>query len=180
MGLAVMQYVQDYDETFPFADISYAVAAPRPYAGGSSATHRWTDMIYPYAKNRQMFMCPSETGVYAGYGWNANLGYWGTLTRTGEIYQGVKLATIVKPAETVVIADSGRHPAHYGDNSYLLWKAMHCSRFIPARHNEGANIVFSDGHAKWYSIQLTPGHADTSTAPTLPPAGVLWRPDGTD
>ncbi len=180
MGLATMQYLQDYDETFPFADISYAVSVPRPYTGSPSATHKWPDMLWPYAKNKQMFKCPSHPHVWVSYGYNANLGYWGTLTRTGAIYQGVKLATVVKPAETVVIADTARDSHYGGDNSYVLWKSMHCSRFVPARHNGGANLVLCDGHAKWYSIQVTPNHVDTSTPPTSPPVGVLWRADGTD
>ena len=180
MGLAVMQYIQDYDETFTFCDITYSESVPRPYTGGTTTAHKWPDTLWPYAKNKQMFKCPSHPNVWVSYGYNANLGYWGTLTRTGDIYQGVKLATIKKPAETVVIADTARDPHYGGDNSYVLWKSMHCSRFVPPRHNEGSNLVFCDGHAKWYGIQATPGHADASTAPTRPPAGVLWRPDGTD
>jgi len=179
LGLAVMQYVQDYDETFPFADISYAVAVLRPYSGGISATHKWADMIYPYVKNTQTFKCPSGPRVWISYAWNANLGYWGTTTRTGAIYQGVPLATVEKPAETVVIADTERDSHYSGDNSYLLWSSMHCSRFMPARHNGGANLALCDGHAKWYGVAVTPDHVDTGTWPTQPPVGVLWRPDGT-
>jgi len=167
MGLAVMQYVQDYDEVFPFADISLATPALRPYTGGSNATHKWADMIYPYVLNKQVFLCPSGPTAWISYGWNANLGYW-----------GVKLATVIKPAETVVIADTATDGHYSGDNSYVLWKAMHCSRYIPPRHNEGANMVMCDGHAKWYQIQATPGHVDVSTVPTQPPVGVLWAPDG--
>lgn len=179
MGLAVMQYVSDYDEIFPFADITYATAAVRPYTGGSSVTHKWADMIYPYVLNKQIFKCPSGPAVWINYGWNANLGYWGTNTRTGPTYQGVKLATVIKPAETVIIADTATDGHYSGDNSYVLWATMHCSRYIPPIHNEGANLVLCDGHAKWYQIQATPGHVDTSTRPTQPPAGVLWTPDGT-
>ncbi len=178
MGLATMQYLQDYDDTFPFADITYSVAVPRPFSGGTYTTHCWPNMIYPYVMNKQVFYCPSDP-VWASYGWNMSLGYWGTNTRTGAIYQGVKLATIVKPAETLMIADSSRHPTHYSsNNSYILQKTMHCSRFIPDRHNGGANIAFCDGHAKWYSIQMNADHVDVSTVPSWAPTGVLWATDG--
>ncbi len=182
MGLAVMQYVQDYDETYAFCSITYATTAPRPFYGGSSTSHTWPEMLYPYVKNVQIFRCPS-VGNYLSYGWNANLGYWGTDTRVGDIYQGVNLAKIERPAETLVIADSdwtgvSDYPS---SNAMTLWKSFHVSRFIPARHNGGANIVFCDGHAKWYQVPLDPNYTGTGSPPlTVPPAGVLWRPDGTD
>src|SRR5579859_6644071 len=48
IGLAIMMYVQDYDETFPMDQ--YDTSAP----GGvpdDNTLRFWTDFVYPYIKN---------------------------------------------------------------------------------------------------------------------------------
>ncbi len=54
IGLAFVQYVQDYDETyFPF---SYS--GNDPNAAGLETF--WTDLLQPYTKSRGVFACPSN------------------------------------------------------------------------------------------------------------------------
>ncbi len=49
LGLAYMQYVQDYDETFPFCE-KYGAAG----AG-------WAGRVYPYVKSVGVYECPDDT-----------------------------------------------------------------------------------------------------------------------
>ncbi len=62
LGLAVMQYTQDYDETFPLAN----------YSGWDVP---WPVTVQPYVKSLQVFQCPSDssagqaTPTGAGGGW---------------------------------------------------------------------------------------------------------------
>src|SRR5207248_9552467 len=61
LGLALMQYVQDYDECFP-------PRMPNPKPGPSfpcraCRTLDWRIYPQPYAKNDQLFHCPSDFGV---------------------------------------------------------------------------------------------------------------------
>ena len=51
LGLGILQYVQDYDDTMPSPQL----------AGTSVATplYSWRVMIYPYVKNTQIYQCPS-------------------------------------------------------------------------------------------------------------------------
>jgi prepilin-type processing-associated H-X9-DG protein len=99
------------------------------------------------------------------------------------MYEGVAMASVKYVAETLIIADSDwtHSTDDYGfSNSYVLDSVPHVSRFIPARHNEGANLVFADGHAKWYQVPEDPSYTGTgSPRLTLNPAGILWSPDGT-
>lgn len=68
--LGFLMYAQDHNETFPNA------------AG-------WSDAIYPYVKNRQIFQCPDGDG----YAMNPKV-------------SGVPLTTIASPAQTVLLYDA--------------------------------------------------------------------------
>lgn len=59
MGLAFMQYTQDYDEKFPrlqLSTLSGATKAP-PY----TYPYGWADALYPYTKSTQLLQCPSDS-----------------------------------------------------------------------------------------------------------------------
>ena len=63
IGLGILQYYQDYDETVP--------AGTDPYGMGCG----WAGQIQPYIKNVGVFLCPSDTnpGDIISYALNANL-----------------------------------------------------------------------------------------------------------
>lgn len=54
MGLGIMQYTQDYDETYPQA---YWYPNDSSSAGGYA---HWSGTIQPYVKSNQLFVCPSD------------------------------------------------------------------------------------------------------------------------
>src|SRR5437870_13519810 len=54
IGMALMQYVQDYDETFPYMRF-HGMAAPR-----GSHTYVWRNAIRPYLKSLDILGCPSN------------------------------------------------------------------------------------------------------------------------
>jgi len=55
VGVALMQYVQDYDETYP---LSYYYV--NPAVGGPGGYFHWSYTAQPYIKNWQIFVCPSD------------------------------------------------------------------------------------------------------------------------
>src|SRR5437667_7399959 len=60
MGLGLSMYVQDYDETYPWAIHTLDTINPT-----------WAGLIYPYVKNLAVFACPSQLDldlVKAGLG----------------------------------------------------------------------------------------------------------------
>ena len=57
LGLAMMQYVQDYDETFPTTGLY----------DFSSLGNYWAYRIQPYMKSVQVVWCPSDSGSSSGY-----------------------------------------------------------------------------------------------------------------
>jgi len=94
LGLAFMQYSQDYDEVHPFAEIYLPPGTStldnywnRVTKSSWAATYLlWIDVLRPYVKNDQIFRCPSNPTHWVGYGWNCYIGYSGGYPgRTGGL-----------------------------------------------------------------------------------------------
>ena len=129
IGLGLIQYSQDYDETLVRTNYGSS-------DGASNATDwKWMDSIYPYVKSTQVFSCPSDssrtnsaTYVYnqpgVGGGGN-NFGSYGLNrydhTVSSVVYAqgpgrttGVSLAAVSDAAGTLWSADS--HDFSSGNN----------------------------------------------------------------
>jgi len=183
MATAVQMYAQDYDETI----------IPYYQDGNPSGMIWWFQIMDPYVKNAQVYLCPSSYliapnwtatrayGNYMDYGMNRRCSTRGT-NPTPTI---VKLADVRYPAETFIIAegDCTRDTNDYsGSNACDLMPTVggqNASTFIPQRHNGGANMTFLDGHAKWWKIQLDPNSPYVGPIKhTLWPTDVCWYPSG--
>jgi len=58
LGLAALQYVQDYDESYPQGScMALAIPGNDYYNYGMG----WAGQLYPYLKSRGVFVCPSDT-----------------------------------------------------------------------------------------------------------------------
>ena len=82
VGLGMMQYVQDYDETLPRVAFGPGTAWGGPEWDGVNP--HWMDVAQPYIKSTQVFDCPSDTfpGNSAGGG---GTGRYKMLPRTGGL-----------------------------------------------------------------------------------------------
>ncbi|HEY3331311.1 MAG TPA: DUF1559 domain-containing protein [Capsulimonadaceae bacterium] len=65
IGLCVAQYVQDYDDFYPYGEIwstmSSSPAAWYPYANwcvNANLMPCWIDLVFPYTKTNAIFYCP--------------------------------------------------------------------------------------------------------------------------
>jgi prepilin-type N-terminal cleavage/methylation domain-containing protein/prepilin-type processing-associated H-X9-DG protein len=116
MGIAIATYIQDYDETLPFAAISSSVPN---YS--TLPNRRWYYLLDPYVKNTQIYMCPSApditvtnasipfgvskaASVPLGYGINANICGYASLTSPG----GLALSQINDSAGTTLIVETAQ------------------------------------------------------------------------
>ncbi len=163
MGLAVQMYAQDVDEALPLA----ATATPTGFLN-------WHDLVDPYVKNKQVWICPSAAApikdIYGKpvchYGWNA---YY--LNRNGidagkpidvnNIYTinnapGVSLAEAAQPAHLVLMGDNtglnGKQPANHL-SAYMLPPSQPDADYWgrpEARHTSGVVVGLLDGHVKWF------------------------------
>ena len=170
MSLGVGMYVQDWDDTYPPAVTGwYAhdnVIQTDPTMPGyyfqtcDSSTVKgnwisWMDLIFPYVKNLNVYKCPSayknDWGGH-GYGYSVAFGGYGTwFIKAGDGYGSMTTMSDVKrPADAVMILDTnGNYYAttYYCPSTYLSGIGAKPDPLAP--HNEGINIGFADGHAKW-------------------------------
>jgi len=111
--LAFIQYKTDYDEKFPMTCWTPTVNT----AGCAIWPQAWPNSIYPYCKNQQIFVCPSNSGACmmpGAYAPNSPGSVWdngaGTNYGIGEEFfsqsGGLADAKLSAPAETLFIADS--------------------------------------------------------------------------
>jgi prepilin-type N-terminal cleavage/methylation domain-containing protein/prepilin-type processing-associated H-X9-DG protein len=185
IGLAMMMYVQDYDEHYP--KNSYASGEVLPCPGNTSTSCRafWPLRVYPYVKSVQVFNCPSDTVNWTGkdvangtavahtisYGYNQAFG------------GGPIMAEVDKPSQTALLGDDMGYYRYYL-YSYCYAGSTTDYRCMSDRHLNGANITFADGHVKWMSVQRTTPHpthhvpVDGRTVTPGASRGVYWKLDG--
>jgi len=130
IGLAVMQYIQDYDETFPRMKLA-VTPAPRQ----SWATYTWQDAVGPYVKNGTISVTWASTNntpvtLTAGGIWlcpsqpdgDARNIYGGTDTIFTEENYGngsgpispTTQAQITRPSEVVLISENNEIDSYDG------------------------------------------------------------------
>jgi prepilin-type N-terminal cleavage/methylation domain-containing protein/prepilin-type processing-associated H-X9-DG protein len=165
IGMAFMQYTQDYDEFLPLT--TFPVAA-----------NTWTDTVQPYVKNRGIFRCPSDISL----NWTQPLTGQSEVRRSSYFLNawmaGVQpygnLSAVSSPASVIYMAESAEnitrdhfHPFYWGNPSEQSNGFMQNLTFDPVkdetrelalrRHQGGFNVTFADGHTKWVQWSRTWG-----------------------
>jgi prepilin-type N-terminal cleavage/methylation domain-containing protein/prepilin-type processing-associated H-X9-DG protein len=168
LGLAVMQYVQDYDEKYPPYQRNDANTGDLQVWRSDNLIF-WQEITYPYHRSFQVCVCPSvsvaTTAPYrAHYGAN-------TLLMT---LAGLNLAAVQSSASTYMLMDAGEWEVSPTTATTPAYSA-----FVPGvldagatqptavqmpgqyngypsdadlqsgRHFSGCNVAFADGHVKW-------------------------------
>lgn len=145
LGLAFVMYVQDYDER-----------TPHHCPGGLS--QYWVTAIQPYVKNTQLYVDPSGGNVCGGSGINSSYGYNFGLT-------SVSLASIIQPAQTVVLGDSNGSAFLAPPGCAVSCRTWTGGLPEPGRHSDGNIVAFVDGHVKWLRNTASRNNTD-----------IWWRP----
>ena len=144
IGMAVLQYSQDYDEKMPLISVNAVASSTKPF----KTPYGWADALQPYLKSTQIYQCPQEATTaesldaaragFTDYWMNTNL-------------SGIATKKIVDLPTTILCGDGNDGTdgtdARYNRNVLpLYWIKDENS---PARrHLDTANYLFSDGHVK--------------------------------
>lgn len=156
IGLAILQYVQDNDETYP---LGYLGTTNTGDASGTALT--WDIAAMPYIKSNGVLVCPDDTAsgkynlpgvgnaVRRSYALAANLGSSPTA-----------LAAVTAPALTVMVGERSNNCTDTPDHWWYCWDLSDLGPNMQQkdgwRHLGGnsvgstnaANFLYADGHVK--------------------------------
>lgn len=151
IGLAIMQYTQDYDEKYPY--MSSYDNSNIPFTSEYNGRISIFAQIYPYTKSYQILRCPSATDQTGGQAPVYSTNDAGSYLVNYLIFNsvGVAMASIQQPASRTMIHERGfverkvRFSPTYSSPGYVNW----LSSGYDNAHFDGGNLLFADGHAKW-------------------------------
>jgi prepilin-type N-terminal cleavage/methylation domain-containing protein/prepilin-type processing-associated H-X9-DG protein len=147
IGLAVMMYSSDWDGPLPLHPVSYLDSD-------------WPEILQPYIKNRQIYVCPGTKDPSGGSGY-----YYGMnpclQSNPGQLifpnffnmgvdkmkYCSTNLNSVAEPSEKYLIGDMPVPNAAHPNGPMLSWSWW--ASATPGPHNDGYNMAYCDGHAKW-------------------------------
>ena len=145
IGSAMMQYTQEYDERFPRVKVG---ANPTPIPV----------LLSPYLKAEAIFKCPAaENWPYEPAEWSvpfaSGYGFNNLLTDPVAADSTISLSAVKASSNTAMAFDSPVPLA--GDFGQI--------RSDAERHLNGVNVVYVDGHVKWFNA--TRGDAELNFLP---------------
>lgn len=173
LGQAFHLYLQDYDGTYPPAvgdslDRSAWVAMPEPFIRLDRPAQPENGSIYPYVRNSEVYMCPSDPlgrQIRLSYGMNIELG------TNPEIIPNARESQIYNPSGVVLLMERPFNPfynspafAVNGRRCFMPTQSVPCypeeicgEPYFPCgclgqlacRHSgRSTNLLFCDGHAR--------------------------------
>ncbi len=184
IGMGVLMYAQDYDETLPCGTrnnrLGNQIVRDTPRQAMYHAGQGWAGQVWPYVMDTRVFVCPTvekamqrESQSYSrmvGVGSNRV-----TLSAVSYSYNrnlalNTALAKAVLPAQTVMLAEVDGSFANVQDENERSPE----NAYSPAGNGlsilastDGSNASEAAGHAR-YAIGLPGGCGQT-------PDGFLWR-----
>ncbi len=185
VGLAFLQYTQDYDEAYPFAAFNGMVYSPQS---------SWTTSTQAYIRSFQLYRCPSDSSPR----WNAPivppatppfttsyiLNGWFSAGKTAGFG---KISSVQEPSNSVMMGEKGDNLAAMltvSDQFYPFYWGAPPEQTVSStmgaacwdntnrkprevaveRHFDGSNFLFADGHAKWNRFEQLYNDAGTTPA----------------
>lgn len=159
--MATMMYTSDHDGMMPLHNI-YSLDV----SGALIDRALWPEQMYNYISDPDVLTCPSDKrNLKFGYAVNSRIFY------RHVSYVRVPTKCVMywdyQRTETSPVADEFFPP-----EPTWCWNSPH-DTFI--QHNEGLNMVFADGHVKWFDGEPILG---PEVYPGLPPGNYAIYPPG--
>jgi prepilin-type N-terminal cleavage/methylation domain-containing protein/prepilin-type processing-associated H-X9-DG protein len=185
IGLAIMQYTQDYDERL-FGHRNFGAPYSVDCTGNVTNSRRyaaWPTFVEPYTKNWQIFNCPSFDKNYQGGCNSINTTVYGisfnTVTYVNNVTNSVTagvterctsncgvtlhttdssvhMAAVENPSGTIHITEARNGIVGYDVLSPGSDTGIY-SRYLDARHLDTINVLYVDGHVKAQKLSAIQG-----------------------
>ncbi|HEY3396717.1 MAG TPA: prepilin-type N-terminal cleavage/methylation domain-containing protein [Armatimonadota bacterium] len=162
LGLGFQMYASDYDDHFPtmFMNRGGSVyTGPMgtftyPINGTTSVNDPTTGSLYPYVKNSQIYLCPSDTNQAKKLSYSCNGWLSGYATSSiGDV-----------SGKFVMVDECGSL-----NNDLFVNPGGAGLDGLGFVHNDGCNVAYADGHSKWLNKAKWPtdGTTDAQINPSL-------------
>ncbi|MHB8995378.1 MAG: DUF1559 family PulG-like putative transporter [Armatimonadota bacterium] len=154
IALANVQYMTDYDQ-YTLRWRRYSYRAPYSLYPHARDYQSLPALLEPYTKNSQMFICPSaqtsdrtlcyhlNVSALAGAGAGDPINGQDTYVSTSEGQMNSAMTALVFEGTAVLGAEDWVWPR------YSARTPESTAYGLSARHNDGQNVAYYDGHAKW-------------------------------
>jgi prepilin-type N-terminal cleavage/methylation domain-containing protein/prepilin-type processing-associated H-X9-DG protein len=156
VGLAMLQYVQDNDETlFPwnepnatgigFWDGNWDFTVP-----SAPVFHPNQGFLQPYMKSTQIQDCPTAAGVVPYDPKEAPPVWTAYATNMNLFYPAKSLAAVQAPADTAFMADAANFKGGTSTLQRINYLGNYSSNepYLHGLHSGFANVLWMDGHVK--------------------------------
>jgi prepilin-type N-terminal cleavage/methylation domain-containing protein len=140
IGLGLMMYVQDYDETYPVAFPDYGA----PINGGGTGVVPLESMIEPYTKSVDIWKCPS--GKNASTGWGAGDFFDGRYAGAGAKTRSYNYVGQINTVQAGNTTDGNTGMSGWGGNAASLGALDAPAETIPIVENNGGGAANGDGN----------------------------------
>jgi prepilin-type N-terminal cleavage/methylation domain-containing protein/prepilin-type processing-associated H-X9-DG protein len=156
MCLGNLQYIADYDQTC-IRWRRYSMYAPYSLYPLPTDCQSMPALLMPYVKNDQMFFCPSAQATSRAQSYHVNVAALAS-AGMGDPINGQDTYTSTREGQinavmTVFVWDGHIPTEDWTWTNYSSRVPDSGSYGLSARHNEGTNVGFYDGHAKWWKFQ---------------------------
>lgn len=161
MGMALAQYIQDFDETMP------------QIWGGNTFVYNWAPAMYPYLKSYQLYKCPSDSRDHAS-SYLAN--NWLSYKAQADIQRTSSVLFAIDGYTGAGGNFSANQPNYFRglNEDYTLWNATrritNPATGLP-RHLGAANVLYCDGHVKSVNLPTYAGASQVATIEAALPYG---------
>jgi prepilin-type N-terminal cleavage/methylation domain-containing protein/prepilin-type processing-associated H-X9-DG protein len=166
MGIALLQYVQDYDEAYPYTG----------WDGVNSGNNGTISPIYqlkPYIgiAAKDFLVCPSTKWAWGAYPSGSPYYGQGYIANRGIVMLGtkgkipVRAADVIRPAEVIAYIETWNPNTGlynycvglYNNANGGMYAYNEPYKTALERHNGGFNVTFCDGHVKWTTVSKLGG-----------------------
>ncbi len=158
LGLAFVQYTQDYDEKYPGKSDIFPTTTNYP--------NGWANLIYPYVKSTGVYACPDDSVAAPKVSYSMNYAIWNS--NNGAAETGIALAQFTAPASTVLVYEGGsggsngaqgdpsvQNPSSANAAGNSDWNTDNAAPLAKWHDNSTSrtnNYLACDGHVKYLKV----------------------------